>query len=124
MSHLRFAGRVTARGRRMIPIDDPAEPMTEAVLLELELDRAADEGMIEPSGRRWKCRGRRCPGRGRAPPAWGRGARDGGARAGGRAHRSRGGGTRQRRPPAHRFGGVVASGLGGPPNDGGATPGQ
>ena len=33
-----------------IPIDDPAEPMTEAVLREVELDRAADEGMIEPPG--------------------------------------------------------------------------
>jgi hypothetical protein len=34
----------------LIPIDDPAEPMTEAGLRELELDRAADEGMIEPPG--------------------------------------------------------------------------
>jgi hypothetical protein len=35
---------------RSIPIDDPDEPMTEAGLRELELDRAADEGMIEPPG--------------------------------------------------------------------------
>lgn len=28
--------------------DEPDEPMTEAVLHEVELDRAADEGMIEP----------------------------------------------------------------------------
>ena len=33
---------------RAIPIDVPDEPMTEAALRELELDRASDEGMIEP----------------------------------------------------------------------------
>ena len=35
---------------RLVPIDDPAEPMTENTLRRLELDRAADEGMTEPSG--------------------------------------------------------------------------
>ncbi len=51
MSHL----RLTPEGRpledaHLIPIDDPDEPMTEIGLRELELDRAADEGMIEPPG--------------------------------------------------------------------------
>ena len=32
----------------MVPIDDPVHPMTETALHGLELDRAADEGMIEP----------------------------------------------------------------------------
>lgn len=51
MTHL----QLTPEGHRLedahlIPIDDPDEPMTEAGLRELELDRAADEGMIEPPG--------------------------------------------------------------------------
>jgi hypothetical protein len=51
MSHL----QLTPEGQpledaHLIPIDDPDEPMTETDLRELELDRAADEGMIEPPG--------------------------------------------------------------------------
>ena len=61
---------------RLVPIDDPAEPMTENTLRRLELDRAADEGMTEPPGPEWTCRassllvrGWRCPAR-RCPDPW------------------------------------------------------
>ncbi len=51
MSHLQLTPEgPPLEDDRMIPIDDLDEPMTEAVLRELELDRAADEGMIEPPG--------------------------------------------------------------------------
>jgi hypothetical protein len=51
MSHLPQApGGHLLDDDRFIPIDDPEEPLTEAVLRELELDRAAEEGMIEPPG--------------------------------------------------------------------------
>jgi hypothetical protein len=49
MTHLRLTPEgPPLESDRTIPIDDPDEPITEAGLRELELDRAADEGMIEP----------------------------------------------------------------------------
>jgi hypothetical protein len=49
MTHLRLTPEgPPLEDDRMIPIDDPADPMTETGLHELELGRAADEGMIEP----------------------------------------------------------------------------
>jgi hypothetical protein len=51
MSHLQgMPSGSPSADDRTVPVDEPAEPMTEAVLGELELDRAADEGMIEPRG--------------------------------------------------------------------------
>lgn len=51
MSHLQLTPEgPPLESDRMIPIDDPDEPMTEAVLRELDLGRAADEGMFGPPG--------------------------------------------------------------------------
>ena len=73
MSHL----QLTPEGHpledaHLIPIDDPDEPMTEAVLRELELDRAADEGMIEPPGPEMDVQSARPPDPGRASSRPGR----------------------------------------------------
>lgn len=63
MSHLQLTPEGSAlEDDRMIPIDDPDEPMTEAVLRELELDRAADEGMIEPAAPAMEVPGTEVPG--------------------------------------------------------------
>ena len=63
MSHLQLTPEGSAlEDDRMIPIDDPAEPMTEAGLRELELGRAADEGMVEPPGPEMEVPGPEVPG--------------------------------------------------------------
>ena len=53
---------------RLIPIDDPEEPMTEATLRRLELDRAVGEGMIEPRGPEMDVPGTEPPGAGMEVP--------------------------------------------------------
>jgi hypothetical protein len=63
MTHLRLTpeGPPLEDGH-LIPIDDPAAPMTETGLHELELGRATDEGMIEPPGPEMEVPGPEVPG--------------------------------------------------------------
>ena len=63
MTHLRLTPEAPPlEDDRIIPIDDPDEPMTEAVLRELELGRATDDGMIEPPGPEMEVPGTEVPG--------------------------------------------------------------